>query len=163
MKMIKRRRGGGGVSIPLDDVHRPWYTVITDQVRDLGRLLTGQDPWGHPGGSSSGRVGVGAGDETQTRRWIPSFKWIGIGGGRRSRQHFSRLPRSAEEEAMMGSNRGGPFSVDDDDDDDEGGVGHSGAAVAVGMNGDAGTFAEESAAWGATRPSGMDNSGVIRL
>lgn len=59
---------------------------------------------------------------------------------------------------MMG-NGGGPFSVDDDDDDDDyearQGNGHAG--------GEPGTFAEESAAWGASRPRGLDASGVIRL
>ena len=58
---------------------------------------------------------------------------------------------------MMGG--GGPFSVDDDDEEME----DHPRGVGAGLQADAGGFAEESAAWSAQRPRGLDTSGVIRL
>lgn len=60
----------------------------------------------------------------------------------------------------MGNGREGPFSVDDEDEDEEGDIGGQGRRE---VNGGAESFAEESAAWGAAPPRGMDNGGVIRL
>ena len=66
--------------------------------------------------------------------------------------------------------RGGPFSLDDEDDEDDNGENntHNHHQQANGngrapINGTGESFAEESAAWGSTRPRGMDSSGVIRL
>ena len=139
--------------LPIEGSGGPWYAVVTpsalaERARDLGRHFTGQDPWGHPNGreASSGGTAKGWGF-----KWRPSF-----GGRRRDRRNFARLPRSAEEEAMIGGN-GSPFSLEDDDDDNE----HQGNGHASLNGGD--SFAEESAAWGSTRPRGMDGSGVIRL
>lgn len=153
-KLIKRRRSTEAF-LPMER-EGPWYAVITpsalaERVRDLGRHLTGQDPWGHPPGSREPSAGGGRG---WGFKWRPSFG----GRGRRDRRNFARLPRNAEEEAMMGSN-GGPFSLDDDEDEDE--DAHQGNGHAA-LNGDD-AFAEESAAWGSARPRGMDGAGVIRL
>lgn len=188
-KLIKRRRSSSDVSLPpLDDSFGgPWYAVVTpsalaERARDLGRHLTGQDPWGHPNGSVHGNGSAAGGVGGNGSLSAPSsgrkgwgFNWRspfggrgrfpgGAGGGRYDRRNFSRLPQSAEEEAMMGG-RGGPFSLDDEDDEDDSGD-HQQQANGNGrapINGNGESFAEESAAWGSTRPRGMDSSGVIRL
>lgn len=59
---------------------------------------------------------------------------------------------------MGGSGGGGPFSVDDDDEEDE----HR-RSTELNASAGVGEFAVESAAWGAARPRGVDNQGVIRL
>ncbi|KAH8111868.1 mannose 6-phosphate receptor domain-containing protein [Phellopilus nigrolimitatus] len=154
-RLIKRRRDHDVDTydaLPLGSSPRRWYTSFTpyalaENARDLKRLLTGQDPWGNPSGPGRGTSGSSG---VRGSGWRPSFPW-----GRRDRQSFTRLPRNAEEEAMMGGG-GGPFSVDDEEDDHH----------EVNGNGrvpDSDSFAEESAAWGAARPRGLDGSGVIRL
>ncbi|EJC98619.1 mannose 6-phosphate receptor domain-containing protein [Fomitiporia mediterranea MF3/22] len=169
-KLLKRRRAQDPLHnyntppIPNIGVGGPhtWPAALAERARDVKRLLTGQDPWGHPNGTPNGINGNGVnGRGGSGRSWRPTFSW-----GRRSRRNnnFSRLPRSAEEEAMMGGNRNGPFSVDDEDEDDyeEGGE-HRAMNGSAAVNGNGGDFNEESAAWGAARPHGMDSGGVIRL
>ncbi|KAL5519594.1 hypothetical protein ACEPAH_1277 [Sanghuangporus vaninii] len=158
---------------------RSWHAAIAERARDVKRLLTGQDPWGHPNGYHingtplSGTGGVegdgnannanntaGGGGGGRRKGWFPSLPLPSVPWSRSSRarrSNFSRLPRSVEEEAMMGE----PFSVDDDDEDGE--EGEHPRGVGAGLQAGAGGYAEESAAWGAARPRGVDASGVIRL
>ncbi|KAI5115663.1 hypothetical protein M0805_004101 [Coniferiporia weirii] len=158
-KLIERRRVSDSDTygaLPLSGPHRRWYSAFTpsafaERARDFGRLLKGQDPWGNP--SQNGNGGHASGD-ARGWGWRPSFGW-----GQRGRRGFSRLPRTAEEEAaMMG---GGPFSVDDEEEEEEMHHESNGHGPMNGGTGD--TFAEESAAWGSSRPRGIDGSGVIRL
>ncbi|THG99204.1 hypothetical protein EW145_g7305 [Phellinidium pouzarii] len=136
-KLIKRRRSSaadGYSSLPIGGPQRRWYAAFTpsalgEHVRDCGRLLMGQDPWGHP--TAPG----GSAPSSRTRGWGWRPSW-----GQHDRRNFTRLPRNAEEEAaMMG---GGPFSVDDDDDEEDHHQGNGHSPMNAGDS-----FAEESAAW----------------
>ncbi|KAL5494617.1 hypothetical protein ACEPAI_78 [Sanghuangporus weigelae] len=158
--------GGGGPS--------SWQAAIAERARDVKRLLTGQDPWGHPNGyhingtplsgtgGAEGETGANntSGGGGRRKGWFPSLSLPSVPWSRSSRarrSNFSRLPRNAEEEAMMGE----PFSLDDDDEDGE--EGEHPRGVGAGLQAGAGGYAEESAAWGAARPRGVDAAGVIRL
>lgn len=153
-KLLRRRRSSVNSSnLPpdLDGGHTNWFDV-SGNVRELGRLLRGQDPWGHPNGNGNGNgAEVGSG-----RKWGWKPRFNANPFGRRNRNGFSRLPRSAEEEAMMHDGEDGRFSLDDEDEHD--GNGHANGGTLP----DA-AYAEESAAWGAQQTRGMDGSGVIRL
>lgn len=152
-KLLQKRRSSVSSStLPpeLDGNRTNWFD-FAGNAREIGRVLRGQDPWGHPNGNGNGLGGEGG--SGRKWGWKPRFNVNPF--GRRSRNGFSRLPRSAEEEAMMrdGEDR---FSIDDEDDE------HAGNGHANGNISD-GAYAEESAAWGAQRTRGMDGSGVIRL
>ena len=146
MHRLLRRRRNSTLPPQLDESHTRWFD-IAGNARELGRLLRGQDPWGHPNGH-----GVEGGS---TRRWGWKPRLNVNPFGRRGRNGFSRLPRSAEEEAMMRDGEGGRLSFDEEDE--HMGNGHTNGNIPDGA------YAEESAAWGDQRARGIDSNGVIRL
>ncbi|KLO16447.1 mannose 6-phosphate receptor domain-containing protein [Schizopora paradoxa] len=166
-----------------------WYTptAFSSRLRDFGRAISGQDPWGdapsHPPSSSNSdslsTQGAGAG--RMGRGWAPKFpkfgglRLFGSSGGGGSARKPGGGGRGSGRGGVGRNARNGGFTrlpqspeeeaamMDNSDDDDEGEADITANGHGGGGGGVPPSLNEERAAWGAARPRGMDGGGVIRL